>query len=357
MSEQRHAGISRRNFAKASAVAAARHPQRAIRGRRNHSGTPAGLIGAAHDGRGDQLPRRQRERRLSPWRISSRTTSRALADKGHGKPEISKCDVAPTCLFARSTPPRRSSRPTSTSSFTHHALLPPGTDRVVAAASTSSPRSPSPWTRSASAGSSPPPKGRGDEALHVTGTQRPTSSPGVDNSSRRSNGAVGEIVAARPMERHPALQRRASPNGPTWKTACATGTPTAGSGGDNIVEQHVHNLDIINWSWADRPPRSLPCYRAWKQTEPNPEATATSGTASPATTNTPTACMLSMSRHWPHGSASNVSEFVVGTKGGTCRDMGEEGRDPYVQEHIQPVAAIRGEAPTSTKASSAPKAP
>jgi len=53
-----------------------------------------------------------------------------------------------------------------------------------------------------------------------------------------------------------------------------------------------------------------------------------------------------MSRHWPSGSASNVSEYVVGTKGGSnCRDMGENGVDPYVQEHKDLVAAIRGDAP------------
>ena len=54
--------------------------------------------------------------------------------------------------------------------------------------------------------------------------------------------------------------------------------------------------------------------------------------------------LTSMCRHWD--GSGGVFEEVVGTKGrSSCTDMGERGMDPYVQEHIDLVKAIRGEAP------------
>ena len=54
--------------------------------------------------------------------------------------------------------------------------------------------------------------------------------------------------------------------------------------------------------------------------------------------------LLSMCRHWEGD--GDVSEAVVGTKGkSNCMDMGERGMDPYVQEHIDFVASVRGTGP------------
>ncbi len=56
--------------------------------------------------------------------------------------------------------------------------------------------------------------------------------------------------------------------------------------------------------------------------------------------------MISMSRHWVD-SSGGVFEEVTGTKGkSNCRDMsGPELISPYVQEHIDLMASIRGEGP------------
>ena len=54
--------------------------------------------------------------------------------------------------------------------------------------------------------------------------------------------------------------------------------------------------------------------------------------------------MYSFSRWWPGGSDGSVHEHVVGSEGeSNCRDMGEGGINPYVQEHINLVNSIRGD--------------
>jgi hypothetical protein len=55
--------------------------------------------------------------------------------------------------------------------------------------------------------------------------------------------------------------------------------------------------------------------------------------------------MTSLCRHW-NGCAGGVFEEAVGTQGrSNCRDMGERGTDPYVQELIDLVNSIRETGP------------
>ncbi|MCX5770529.1 MAG: Gfo/Idh/MocA family oxidoreductase [Candidatus Hydrogenedentes bacterium] len=119
----------------------------------------------------------------------------------------------------------------------------------------------------------------------------------------------------------------------------------------DIVEQHVHNLDVMNWVMGGPPKRVFAMGgRSWKtpdekygdifdhfacdyeyEVEGEPVR------------------MTSFSRHWK-GCAEGVFEEVVGTKGTSdCRRIGkkkvEGGIDPYVQEHIDLIASIRGTGP------------
>ena len=67
--------------------------------------------------------------------------------------------------------------------------------------------------------------------------------------------------------------------------------------------------------------------------------------------------MTSFSRHWD-GLDGDVSEAVYGTTGkSNCRDMGSDGLDPYVQEHIDLVKSVTGEGPITMKACRWPTAP
>ena len=112
--------------------------------------------------------------------------------------------------------------------------------------------------------------------------------------------------------------------------------------GDSIVEQHVHNIDVINWVLDEYPTKVVANGgRAWKPAEEKYgdiwdnfacDYEYASG-----------ARMLSMSRHW-NNSKSDVWERVVGTeKESTCGEMGRDRSDPYVNEHIAMLESIRGD--------------
>jgi hypothetical protein len=129
--------------------------------------------------------------------------------------------------------------------------------------------------------------------------------------------------------------------------------------GDNICEQHVHNLDVCNWAKNDHPVEAngmggdqiRRALNAGSQIFDHHfvEFTYPDGTK-----------MYSQCRH-AQGCWGNVSEFAFGTKGrasmqtgGDVKDVNglefkfvdDKGRDkPYVQEHYALVDAIRRNLP------------
>lgn len=179
----------------------------------------------------------------------------------------------------------------------------------------------------------------------VAGTQRRHQKEYVETIKKLHDGAIGDIVAARAYwcDSLPWVYGRR----PSWKTDLEYRIRNwyhyCWLSGDNIVEQHVHNLDVINWVKNGHPVSVFASGgRTWK---PNEERFGdiydhfscdyeyADGTH-----------MTSMSRHW--AGAKGVFEDVVGTKGrSNCHDMGDHGIDPYVQEHIDLVASIRGTGP------------
>ena len=84
----------------------------------------------------------------------------------------------------------------------------------------------------------------------VAGTQRRHQAGYLESMKRIHDGAIGDL------DRRPALLEpgrpldasRASRAGATWSGRSATGSTSPGSRGDHIVEQHVHNLDVVNWA-------------------------------------------------------------------------------------------------------------
>lgn len=114
--------------------------------------------------------------------------------------------------------------------------------------------------------------------------------------------------------------------------------------GDNIVEQHIHNLDVINWVLGTHPVSVFASGgRAWK---PKEERYGDIFDHFSCDYEFPNGVhVMSLSRHF-NNSAGGVFEEVTGTKGkSSCADMGEDDIDPYVQEHIDFVKSIRGEGP------------
>ena len=181
----------------------------------------------------------------------------------------------------------------------------------------------------------------------VAGTQRRHQKPYVETMKRIHDGAIGDIVAARaywcgtlPFAR----ERKAE-----WKSdleyALRNWYGHNWVAGDSIVEQHVHNLDAINWAMNGHPLSVFASGgRTWKPDDAkygdiydhfSCDYEYAGGTH-----------LMSLCRHWK--GANGVFEEVTGTKGrSNCHDMneGDKGIDPYVQEHIDLVHSIRGTGP------------
>ncbi|HOZ47817.1 MAG TPA: Gfo/Idh/MocA family oxidoreductase [Candidatus Hydrogenedentes bacterium] len=174
----------------------------------------------------------------------------------------------------------------------------------------------------------------------VAGTQRRHDSAYQETIQKIRDGEIGEIKALRAYwcgglpfayDRKPEwsdLEYRVR----NWYAYCWVA-------GDNIVEQHVHNIDVCNWVMGGPPVRVFASGgRTWK---PNTEKYGDiydhfscdfeyeNGVR-----------MFSFSRHW-NRCAGGVFEEVIGTTGkSNCQDKGERGQNPYVQEHIDLVNSI-----------------
>ena len=113
---------------------------------------------------------------------------------------------------------------------------------------------------------------------------------------------------------------------------------------DNIVEQHIHNLDVANWVLGGPPAEVFASGgRTWKPLEEkygdlydhfSCDYTYPNGVH-----------VFSFCRHWD-GRDGGVFEEAYGTKGvSNCHDMGEPGTKAYVQEHMDLVDSICGTGP------------
>jgi len=129
--------------------------------------------------------------------------------------------------------------------------------------------------------------------------------------------------------------------------------------GDQVVEQHLHNIDVCNWVMKAHPVSVVASGgAAWR---PREEIYGNIYDHIVADFVYPNgAHMLSHCRQYPRegGIYGNVSELVVGTKGrSNCHDLGggsgqdpraafkDPLEDPYVREHIALCDSIRGNGP------------
>jgi myo-inositol 2-dehydrogenase/D-chiro-inositol 1-dehydrogenase len=187
----------------------------------------------------------------------------------------------------------------------------------------------------------------------VAGTQRRHQKGYVETIKKLHDGAVGDVIATRcawngggiwfharqPGEKDSTYQIR---NWYHFLWLC----------GDHIVEQHVHNLDVINWVMNDHPVKAIGMGGRATRPKGDPadagqiwdhfavEYEYKNGVK-----------MYSYCRHIPGD--SDVSETVYGSKG-TCRvnnytigrqSVGSDDINPYVQEHIDLLNSIRAGRP------------
>jgi len=192
-------------------------------------------------------------------------------------------------------------------------------------------------------------KARERKLSFVAGTQRRHQKEYIETIKRIQDGAIGEVLSMRAYwcgglpfayDRKPGwsdLEYRIR----NWYGQCWVA-------GDSIVEQHVHNLDVCNWVMGGPPERVFAMGgRTWK---PNEEKYGDIYDHFACDFEYPNGVrMTSFCRHWQR-CAEGVFEDIVGTKGRSdAQRIGNEkteaGRDPYVQEHIDLVASIRGTGP------------
>jgi predicted dehydrogenase len=184
----------------------------------------------------------------------------------------------------------------------------------------------------------------------VAGTQRRHQNEYVETMKRIHDGAIGDIVSAQCYWNMGGLwvnERRPGQSDVEWQLR--NWLYFTWLSGDHIVEQHVHNIDVINWALKDAQPVEVHGVGG-RQYRTDPKYGHIFDHFGieffyPGDMRT-----ISMCRQI-EGTANNVSERVVGTKGITNCAGVIEGENswryrgprvnPYVQEHTDLIKSIR----------------
>jgi myo-inositol 2-dehydrogenase/D-chiro-inositol 1-dehydrogenase len=187
----------------------------------------------------------------------------------------------------------------------------------------------------------------------VAGTQRRHSPDYLEVRKRIADGVIGKIVAARAYWNQGQLwYRERDPKWSDMEWMIRDWVNWAWLSGDHIVEQHVHNLDVINWFTDSHPVKAVGMGgRARRVTGDQFDFFDVDFEFADGMH------LHSLCRQI-NGCKDNVSEYIVGTKGSTnCANKildlngtpvwSYEGPkpSPYVQEHTDLVAAIRAGKP------------
>jgi predicted dehydrogenase len=181
----------------------------------------------------------------------------------------------------------------------------------------------------------------------VSGAQRRNQREYMETWQKVRDGAIGDIVATYAYwVGSPVIQQHE--RDPKWSDMVwqhRAWYSFVWICGDQVVEQHLHNIDVCNWFMGTHPAKVFASGgAAWR---PRAEIYGNIYDHIDADFVYPNGVhMSSHCRQYPKGSYQNVSELITGTKGRTnCKDMGAKGEDPYVQEHIALVKSIRGQGP------------
>ncbi|MCK4645111.1 MAG: Gfo/Idh/MocA family oxidoreductase [Candidatus Aminicenantes bacterium] len=198
----------------------------------------------------------------------------------------------------------------------------------------------------------------------VAGTQRRHQAHYLEIMKRIHKGAIGEIVSGQCYWNMGALwvQRawenwfyRKSKDWSDMEWHCRNWLFLTWLSGDHIVEQHVHNLDVINWAIGSHPVKCTGM--GGRQVRTAPEYGNIFDHFAIEYEYPNGARVMSMCRQ-TSGCSNNVSERVIGTKGSTYTDSAngyiqganafkyeDESPNPYVQEHTDLIKSIRNGKP------------
>jgi predicted dehydrogenase len=184
----------------------------------------------------------------------------------------------------------------------------------------------------------------------VAGTQRRHQKLYLEMMKRIRDGQIGEIVAAQCYWNMGDLWlKKREPNMTEMEWQCRNWLYFSWLSGDHIVEQHVHNIDVVNWAMGAMPKNIMGMGGRQVRVTPDygnifdhffVEFEYPNGVR-----------VASMCRQ-TKGCAERVEERIVGTKG-VADSSGEikgekpwkfeqKEANPYVLEHVDLIASIRG---------------
>jgi len=195
----------------------------------------------------------------------------------------------------------------------------------------------------------------------VTGTQRHHQRPYIEIYKRVMNGDIGDIVAANAYWNQSQLWfRKPQADWTEMEAMIRDWVNWAWLSGDHIVEQHVHNLDVINWFTGSHPVKAVGFGSRQRRVTGDQYDNFSVDFVYDNGMH-----MHSMCRQI-NGCANNVSEFLMGTKGYTDAQgsiwapdgsvvyttrnesgevLPELQKNPYDQEHVDLVTCIRQDIP------------
>jgi predicted dehydrogenase len=198
----------------------------------------------------------------------------------------------------------------------------------------------------------------GEEALAkglaiVAGTQRRHQRSYLETMQRVHDGAIGEIVAGQCWWNQGGLWM--NPRQPEWSDMewqLKNWLYFTWLSGDHIVEQHIHNIDVINWALRSHPVSANASGGRQSRTDP---AYGHGFDHFAVELEYPGGVLIESHCRQIDGCAGRVAERLVGTKGiadpngwiksdGVWRFEGDQ-PNPYVQEHVDLLASIRAGKP------------
>jgi myo-inositol 2-dehydrogenase / D-chiro-inositol 1-dehydrogenase len=192
----------------------------------------------------------------------------------------------------------------------------------------------------------------------VAGTQRRHQAGYVEVMKRIRDGSIGDLVTAQVYWNQGGLWKvDRTPSMSDMEYQIRNWLYYTWLSGDHICEQHVHNLDVMNWAMNANPVRCVALGGRQVRTSP---IYGNIFDHFAVEYEYPNSIITTSQCRQIDGCANNVSETIVGTKGayvlspGNYRTRGDVAggririvneRNPYEQEHIDLIDSIRSGKP------------
>ena len=188
----------------------------------------------------------------------------------------------------------------------------------------------------------------------VSGTQRRHQESYLETIKRIEDGAIGEVLGGSCYWNQGGLwvhERKPEYSDMEWQIR--NWFYFTWLSGDHVVEQHVHNIDVMNWVMGAHPEKALGV--GGRQSRTDPKYGQIFDHFAVEFTYPGDRRVLSMCRQ-QEGCPSKVGEFVIGSAGTShpggsidgkqsWRYRNREAPSPYVQEHADLIASIRAGQP------------